>query len=503
MSENYGSFQYDIFISYKSENANIVRQIVETLVANGIRIWFAEYKILLYNYDEFQTEIDKGIDSSKNFLIFTNDSWADSEYCNKEINRIIKIIKTANDNSRKIIEVQIPKENMTYKKFPEIKNFSSILYMNNFEQIVKFIIDNANIGKDKIFFPPVPPSNINMARVLSNKYRYCLNVGDFIEEDCSFLSNPDGGVGGFFKGKILGNEVIAFVQTYLIDPSVPHQFFSESGKCNDRDIYHMYRKYAKNWVLTQNATVFGLHLFFHSKRSNMALSFRYKPQNSDGIENWERTYGIFVKNPLLDDYQEIRINFKTTFSPYDPDAFKKFCSLTKYYDSVVSTLKYLNKGGELSHYEYSGLFSRIIMVLALTGLEYAVLKYKLPDNFILATFPLFWIYFMELSLFCLSKKYRHLQTRYLVVNGQLNINFSDFENFSQSLFTTFITLPLKNFLLIISILFSGALNPLGIIILVVSIAYNIKNLHSWLILYTLIFALGVIKQLFKAKPFEN
>jgi hypothetical protein len=54
-----------IFISYKSENANDVRFFVERLMAAGATVWFAEYEVLAANYDllrshlfRFEGEID-------------------------------------------------------------------------------------------------------------------------------------------------------------------------------------------------------------------------------------------------------------------------------------------------------------------------------------------------------------------------------------------------------------------------------------------------------------
>ena len=37
---------YDYFISYKSEDTNIVRIIAEQMMASGLKIWFAEYNII-------------------------------------------------------------------------------------------------------------------------------------------------------------------------------------------------------------------------------------------------------------------------------------------------------------------------------------------------------------------------------------------------------------------------------------------------------------------------
>ena len=36
---------YDVFISYKSEDIDVVRPVVDQLIAAGLTVWFAEYRI--------------------------------------------------------------------------------------------------------------------------------------------------------------------------------------------------------------------------------------------------------------------------------------------------------------------------------------------------------------------------------------------------------------------------------------------------------------------------
>ena len=39
-----------VFLSYKSEDSNLVRQVAEQLIGCGIDVWFNEYRILLGEY---------------------------------------------------------------------------------------------------------------------------------------------------------------------------------------------------------------------------------------------------------------------------------------------------------------------------------------------------------------------------------------------------------------------------------------------------------------------
>lgn len=93
----------DIFISYKSEDAGLARTVAEALKALGVKIWFAEYEVLLDNYDEFQNAIDSGIDACQYALLFTSNPWAESRWCQVEIARILQRIPL-----ERIIRVNLP-----------------------------------------------------------------------------------------------------------------------------------------------------------------------------------------------------------------------------------------------------------------------------------------------------------------------------------------------------------------------------------------------------------
>ncbi len=61
-----------LFISYKSHNADVAREVADALLANGVNVWFAEYQVLFGNYDDFQKAVNEGIDRASHALLFTN-----------------------------------------------------------------------------------------------------------------------------------------------------------------------------------------------------------------------------------------------------------------------------------------------------------------------------------------------------------------------------------------------------------------------------------------------
>ena len=80
-----GRGQWDLFVSYKSLDATLVRHIVEVLVRRGVRVWFAEYSVVLDNYDRFDSEILSAVNSCHRALLFTSRAYAGSIHCEQEV----------------------------------------------------------------------------------------------------------------------------------------------------------------------------------------------------------------------------------------------------------------------------------------------------------------------------------------------------------------------------------------------------------------------------------
>lgn len=100
------SCRWDVFFSYSSANANIVRRVAERLVAAGGRPWFAEHMIHFAGRDRFQNMIDAGIDGSAAGLLFTNHAYAASEHCERELVRL----RPAQGLGKPALEIRMPNE---------------------------------------------------------------------------------------------------------------------------------------------------------------------------------------------------------------------------------------------------------------------------------------------------------------------------------------------------------------------------------------------------------
>lgn len=121
--------KYDVFVSYKSENANQARAVADFLTSRGLRVWFAEYEIRSDIYESdvaIQAAVDRGIAHSSFFLLFTNDRWSKSYYCQMEFEKIPKqSIRTS------AIEVFVPQECGPREKFPDLKQVGDEIHWDD------------------------------------------------------------------------------------------------------------------------------------------------------------------------------------------------------------------------------------------------------------------------------------------------------------------------------------------------------------------------------------
>src|SRR5436309_12430237 len=79
-----------LFISYKSDDVGFVRPICERLLAEGYAPWFNEYHVPYDRVGEFQRFINRGIDESTWGLLFVNNGFALSPFCNIEVERLLR-----------------------------------------------------------------------------------------------------------------------------------------------------------------------------------------------------------------------------------------------------------------------------------------------------------------------------------------------------------------------------------------------------------------------------
>jgi len=379
--------EFDIFISYKTEDANEVREVAECLVANGVRMWFGEYEIRAEIYDDdqaVQRSIDDGILRSRHALVFTNDRWASSEYCALEMDGILRKFEPSSHASTgphdrragAIIEVFLPKEAKPHAKWPVLKNVPAIVYRGQVGEILEFI--NRQQWFDRALkLPSATRIETDSEERRSLRYGASMALGRFVEAPELYPRHESrrefAGEKYYFEQALASFKIglgininphqsaLGSLSIPRMDPTLtpmvkkmyektyrryaPHQVALESLRSAKRDgvsdrlVYKAYRGYARNWLDRHHKEDKGIHLFFWNNRSHLALTSVNKERSSHG-HYWERRYFLVLFSEEDEQLGQIDISFGMYLPDTDAENGRTFCGLTRMFDAVVSSIQY-------------------------------------------------------------------------------------------------------------------------------------------------------------------
>jgi|GEM_PF-6861556 len=310
--------KYDAFLSYKSKNVAMARLITDRMIASRKAVWFNEYQVLLFERSRFQDAIDKGIRKCKYGIALTNDDYASSEYCEKEMVQLLEFCGVDN-----IIEIMIPQEPKTHRKYPQLKDRPAHVFTGDVEAMLDFIIQKTRWR--------IKPS----VQILRHEHR------KFFEGDClgkpyevdvtgwELIEKSFQGGGPCYVQDVEGRDIfwnLQYGQEY--SPKAYEARFRLSQK-SDRDLYNELCDYANHYFshLKPDFKVVGVHLFFLENISNFALTYH------DG-KFWKRRYSIMLRHPQNHDIAEFVFTFQVSGS------FKQYCCYVELMDDLVMTLRW-------------------------------------------------------------------------------------------------------------------------------------------------------------------
>lgn len=308
---------WDVFISYKSEDVDIVRQVANQLIASGLRIWFNEYYVLLQNYDRFQKAINYGIRHSAIGIAFTNNNWTESQYCKIEIVQLLKHL-----GPQRIMEVMIPKEDLPHQKYSALKDSPSYIG-DDVNGILSFIQETTGWPIQLQMMP-------DMVQTQNSYETVCLGRPAVLDTSGWELTKKGQIEAG---GNIAGLEFRCgcyhppiFVNLYCgQELSRPGQ--RQEQKIDDREMFRYLLKYAPRHIAHLNAKLHGLHLLFQEKLGQMALT--YWVQNY-----WTRKYSIIIPNYTTKENAEFIFTFGFMGS------FREYCRAVHIMDHFVKSLQW-------------------------------------------------------------------------------------------------------------------------------------------------------------------
>ena len=295
---------------------------MDYLLANNVKVWFAEYMIPInaqYNEDEFREKYLKAIGKSKICLIVKNEKYAISKYCQEEYKQI-------NDfhDASKIITLLMDIE----EKEEAIENV--INYNYNLKNLYKIFSEKLGI---KLSFPE------NHLQFFQGDFFdfYHLNHLFQIERTGWVKTNKDT---GYLKVDKYDTVAPQFVRSFEgvkveLQCSVGRDSQSSVRYNKDQDFKddRAFRREMIEWVQEHfrkraHLKLAGIHLFFLNEKSHNVYTYFNK-------NCWTRRYSIIDFYPK---WQDKNFEIVLVFSVYGN--FQKYCAIAPYLDRMVETIFY-------------------------------------------------------------------------------------------------------------------------------------------------------------------
>jgi len=345
-----------VFLSYKSEDANLVRQVAEQLIGCGLDVWVNEYRILAGDYEKFQDGINDGLSRATHAIVFTNNRWAGAEWCRYEMNGLLARIP---DRSR-IVEVAIPWEDKPREVFPDLLGRPAVVYRGDprrpshtgVHDVVVAILDRLGFGTGMTALPATAPR----ADWLPS-YGVTYDPGPFDiwlersrKQVTARLLQSDAVLGlRTIVYHLAGAKIDVSMDVYVMNYESPisRLSISDTGTSDDRAVYEAYLRYAKQWLPSEHGHFRhveykpkGLHLVFVNGTSQIALTYVSEMDNKrEPVARWERRYAVRIPNPLADAEGELAFVFSVGLPGDEAQQMRAFCRLAPLFDAVVTSAR--------------------------------------------------------------------------------------------------------------------------------------------------------------------
>jgi hypothetical protein len=334
---------YDVFVSYKSHDVHLARHIAEQLIASGKRVWFAEYEILLRHYERFEASIDAGIGRCKYGLAFTNDRYAGSTHCQREMTQLLDRC-----GPEKVFEVRVPPQEEPRRLFPALIRSPSY-DGRSVNGILEFLTQKTGWSLDLVPLDGNSEQPRHVQAVCMDR-QYSLDTtgwellgpGEQHVRTRSFVrwDLPRGQVEVFVRSGSLPMSVEGPSLRYCDDgappvfmnlhagPEMSYRRRPSEPNPDDRGVYRQLMEYLPThlrrlWF----SKLRGLHLVFHGGFSQIAMTYRWGGY-------WTRKYSVIVPHPTA----PLDTEFVFTFGFKGP--FREFCRRAYLMDRLVGSLEW-------------------------------------------------------------------------------------------------------------------------------------------------------------------
>ena len=339
-----GGKLYDIFISYKSEDAPFARRIADALTAAGWRVWFAENRIVLRWRVYFQAMFMNGIRNSRFGLAITNDRWANSKHCGLEARAMLTWL-----NTPATLELSTPRESLPHQRFPDLAACAR-LESRDLEAVLAFIEEKTATPVPKSARPPPVVTGARYSGAFHG--RPCSidvagwrveNLGDgaLSAINWHYAGLPDGKLSGYLDASTI--DVAEFekglrfgLEEELMFDVLAHYALKGIKQAprvlQPKSIDEAVRMAAdfKDVDRLERPKARGAHLLFHSGRPQMALT-HWPGAHRD---HWRRTVLLDVRNPVTRAASSLHFLF------YFRGSFQDYCRHAHVMDALALSFEW-------------------------------------------------------------------------------------------------------------------------------------------------------------------
>lgn len=312
---------FDFFVSYKSEDVAIARQIADLLTAAGYRVWFAEYTILLAERKRFEEMIGEGLRSSRYGIILTGNGYFQSHWCILELENLLK---PGNCGNQRIFHVILQREPLLFRNYPELKTKHTIDYKGNPMEVIEFI--RRSTGQPIRFPAPLNTKAVGPRIYHEKELNYSLDLADWVLTKDGEVETPYGKMGPVCRCDFNGYR--ATWNVVVGTPAPALRKIPMAGKyVDDRKCFDQIIEVAR-WILGNlDVDCRGVHLLFSGGFTQIALTYWCHGY-------WTRRYSVVLPDPKTG----ITTEFAFTFAFFGP--FQNYCLHAHHMDRVVQSLQW-------------------------------------------------------------------------------------------------------------------------------------------------------------------
>jgi hypothetical protein len=341
-----------LFVSYKSEDSNLVRGIAERLLAAGVELWFAEKDIPLEQFPESDEEVERflseAIATADGAIVFTNDRWSRADWCRYEIRALLARI----GDRERLLEIFIPREPGPHREFPALAGSPGRVFPGDARAPSPAALAATTRAVHEHFGLPAGPPELRWSLgspLRLPRHGLTLDLGPF-RRNLRFtrILRRRGRVDSrtlVCTAEIEGRLVTLDLYAQPFNSPAAELSVRQEDAANDREVYRRYRRFARRWLEQASAErgsrweARGVHLVFAGGHSHLGLT--YVPAGTDpGERLWERRYAIATAGDDPAERGDAGLVFGVHLDGTDAERQRQFYRYAPIFDAVAASARY-------------------------------------------------------------------------------------------------------------------------------------------------------------------